>query len=181
MSKHPCLQISFRVKLSHPLDSHGVRELQPRVGAMAELCVGRGRVVALFSHPISRCWTADVGEEIDSSYPVHLAAQNFYFHHHGDFLIFWIIAFRWSHVNRSTWFRDLFFLLVNAFSMKNTCISSWLFSQLENQSWTIRDERQFLLPLTVEQKKGKQKDKKTMKKNDIFLLWRNLSYSVVYF
>lgn len=51
MSKHCCLQISFRVKLRHPLDSHRVWELQPHVGAMAELCVGRGEDYSLVLTP----------------------------------------------------------------------------------------------------------------------------------
>lgn len=47
-------------------------------------------VVAVFTHPISRCWTAAVGKGIASSCPVHLSAQNlgFYFRRHRDFLFF---------------------------------------------------------------------------------------------
>lgn len=75
-------------------------------------------VVAVFTHPISRCWTAAVGKGIASSCPVHLSAQNlgYYFRCHRDFLFFLFSAFGWSHVNRSTWFRDLLFLLANAFA-----------------------------------------------------------------
>lgn len=51
MSKPRCLQISFRVKLRHTLDSHCIWELQPHMGAMAELCVGRGEDCSLVLTP----------------------------------------------------------------------------------------------------------------------------------
>lgn len=114
ISKPSCLPFSSILKLNHPLCSHGVWELLTCMEAMAELRGGGCSCVHTHHLQVLNCSCGKGNCFILSCSSVSTKFRLLVSSSQGLFLIF---VFGWSHVNRSTWFRDLLFLLVNAFAI----------------------------------------------------------------
>lgn len=102
MSKCPCLQFSSNAKLNHPIMcSHGVWELLLCMEATAKLWGGGCSHV--HTPHFQNCSCGKGNCFVLSCSSVTTKFRGLLSSLQGFFLIF---AFEWSHVNRSTWFKD---------------------------------------------------------------------------